>query len=162
MRKVHPACLAAHLQGNFLSGPLDPEPCGANMHQKSAPNLGTKGGKTDQLYCTVCYFTASYVWWTTDLREACTKRRVCCDYCRDATAAARQLQCSAGSQLPPLAGYCGTCRGITAVKSCSRYVVADGNDSSLPMTLIRCCSRNMQCNITTACSIFKHFCVIDL
>lgn len=27
--------------------------------------------------------------------------------------------------------------------------------------LIRCCARNMQCNITRACSIFKHFCVID-
>ena len=60
-----------------------------------------------------------------------------------------------------LQGIAGHAEESLQSRAGAHDVVADGNDSTLPRALIRFYSRNMQCNITTTCSIFKHFCVID-
>ena len=153
MGKVYLACLAAHLQGNFLPGPLNPEPCGANVHKKSAPNLGTKGGRLIS-YSVLCYCTASFGRLQTYVKHAPSGVSA-------VTTAGMQQQplksCDAQQDrsFRLLQGIAGHAKVSLQSRAVANHVVADGDDSSLPMLLIRCCLRNMQCYITTALQQFQ-------
>jgi hypothetical protein len=157
--KVYPACLAAHLQGNFLSGPRNHEPYGAKVHKKSAPNLGTKGGR---LSAVLCFVTARHP--TFSGLQTYVKHAPSGGSAVTSVGMQEQPLNSCNAQQDRSFGLLQGIAGHAEVSPQSRFVahnvVADGIASSLPMALIRCCSRNMQCNISSACSIFKHFCVI--